>query len=217
MQQLAQALKLPIKAPSNDLRVMVEEKLRVIERDPLNTQVVVDLQEEGTKNLSLQDEEGQLLHIVPPVLSPGSCEPKLHVSSTHGVGPPWSSQEETEEVEPQQPLSEDSGLVHREPLTSIANDKKLARSSQEQAKAEELPQILAVVPELVQEGPVTSIASDKALTELEVNYAKLQEQLHCVSKENGLLKQCLEQKDQELRVLESVINQDKALLEEVNC
>ena len=103
-------------------------------------------------------------------------------------------------------------------MTSIINDKKLARSSQEEAKAEELPQILAVVPELVQEGPMTSIASDKALTELEVNYAtKLQEQLHCVNKENGLLKQCLEEKEQELRVLESVINQDKALLEEVNC
>ena len=42
-------------------------------------------------------------------------------------------------------------------------------------------------------------------------------QLHCANKENGLLKQCLEEKEQELRVLESVINQDKALLEEVNC
>ena len=65
LQQLAQALELPIEAPSNDLRVMVEEKLRVMERDTLNTQVVVNLQEEGTENLSFQDEEGQFLHIFP--------------------------------------------------------------------------------------------------------------------------------------------------------
>ena len=37
MQQLAQVLELPIKALSNDLRVIVEEKLRVMDKDPLNT------------------------------------------------------------------------------------------------------------------------------------------------------------------------------------
>ena len=58
MWQLAQGLELPIKACSNDLRVMVEKKLRAMDGNPLNTQVVVDLQEEGTDNLSLQDEEG---------------------------------------------------------------------------------------------------------------------------------------------------------------
>ena len=56
--QLAQALALPIKAPSNDSRVMVEEKLRSMDRNPLNTQVVVDLKEEGTENLLL-------LHSIP--------------------------------------------------------------------------------------------------------------------------------------------------------
>ena len=75
LQQLAQALELPIKAPSNDLRVMVEEKLRAMDRDPVNTQVVVDLQEEGTENLSLQDEEGQFLHVIPPVPSLDGHEP----------------------------------------------------------------------------------------------------------------------------------------------
>ena len=39
MQQLAQALELPIKAPSNDLRMMLEEKLRAMDSNPLNTQV----------------------------------------------------------------------------------------------------------------------------------------------------------------------------------
>ena len=75
LQQLAQALELPIKAPSNDLRVMVEEKLRAMDRDPVNTQVVVHLQEEGTENLSLQDEEGQFLHVIPPVPSLDGHEP----------------------------------------------------------------------------------------------------------------------------------------------
>ena len=62
LQQLAQALELPTSASSDDLRVMVEEKLRAMDRNPLNTQVVMDLQEEGTENLSLQNEEGQFLH-----------------------------------------------------------------------------------------------------------------------------------------------------------
>ena len=44
LQQLAQALELPTSASSDDLRVMVEEKLRAMDRNPLNTQVVMDLQ-----------------------------------------------------------------------------------------------------------------------------------------------------------------------------
>ena len=76
LQQLAQALELSIKAPSNDLRVMVEEKaIRAMDRDPVNTQVVVHLQEEGTGNLSLQDEKGQFLHVIPPVPSLDGHEP----------------------------------------------------------------------------------------------------------------------------------------------
>ena len=59
-----QALELPIKAPSNDLRVMVEEKLRAMNRNSQNAQVIVDLYEEGTENLSLQD-EGQFCMLFP--------------------------------------------------------------------------------------------------------------------------------------------------------
>ena len=70
LQQLAQALELPTSASSDDLRVIVEEKLRAIDRNPFNTQVVMNLQEEGTENLSLQDEEGQFLHVTSPVLAP---------------------------------------------------------------------------------------------------------------------------------------------------
>ena len=85
LQQLAQALKLPTNASNNDLRIMVEEKLRAMDRNPLSTQVVVDLQEEGTENLSLQDEEGQFL-LTSPILSPGrSSEPTPQASPTHVI------------------------------------------------------------------------------------------------------------------------------------
>ena len=53
LQQLAQALELPTGASSDDLRVMVEEKLRTMDRNPFNTQVVMNLQEERIENLSL--------------------------------------------------------------------------------------------------------------------------------------------------------------------
>ena len=73
-----------------------------------------------------------------------------------------------------------------------------------------------VVLELVQESPVTSIAGDEALTELEAKYAELQEQLHYTKEENSLLNQNLEEKEQKLSVLKDIMDQDKALLEEVN-
>ena len=47
----------------------------------MNTQVVVHLQEEGTENLSLQDEEGQFLHVIPPVPSLEGHEPPCTVFS----------------------------------------------------------------------------------------------------------------------------------------
>ena len=86
MQQLAQALELPIKAPSNDLRVIVDEKLRAMDRKPLNTPVVVDLKEEGIEYLSLQVEKVNFC-IFPPFLSLDSHKP------------PRNSQEETKEAE----------------------------------------------------------------------------------------------------------------------
>ena len=78
LQQLAQAIDLPIKTPSNDLTVMVEETLRAMDRNPLNTQVVVDLQEEGTENQSLHDEEGQFCMVSPKFFL-------LMVVNLHGV------------------------------------------------------------------------------------------------------------------------------------
>ena len=199
--QLAQALELPIKAPSNDLRVMVEEKLTAMDRDPVNTQVVVHLQEEGTENLSLQDEESQFLHVIPQFLL-------LMVMRLHGVL-------KTKEAELQQLLEAGSEPVQEGPMASTASDKPLTGGFQGEAKEEELQQPLMVVSELVQESPVTSIAGDEALTELEAKYAELQEQLHYTKEENSLLNQNLEEKEQKLSVLKDIMDQDKALLEEV--
>ena len=65
---------------------------------------------------------------------------------------------------------------------------------------------------------MTSIAGDETLTELEAEYAKLQKQLYCTNEENNLLKQCLEDKEQIiLGVSKGLMDQDKALLEEVSC
>ena len=46
LQQLAQALELPIIASSDDLRAMIEEKLRAMDKNPPDTQVVVDVEKE---------------------------------------------------------------------------------------------------------------------------------------------------------------------------
>ena len=63
---------------------------------------------------------------------------------------------------------------------------------------------------------MTSIAGNEALTKLEAKYGKLQEQLYCTNEENNLLKQNLEEQEQKLSVLKDVMDQDKALLEEVS-
>ena len=102
-------------------------------------------------------------------------------------------------------------------MASTASDKPLTGGFQGEATEEELQQPLVVVSELVQGSPVTSIAGDEALTELEAKYAELQEQLHYTKEENSLLNQNLEEKEQNLTVLKDIMDQDKALLEEVSC
>ena len=101
-------------------------------------------------------------------------------------------------------------------MAATTSDKPLIGGFQGEAKEEELQQPLVVVSELVHESPVTSIAGDEALTELEAKYAELQEQLHYTKEENNLLNQNLEEKEQKLSVLKDIIDQDKALLEEVS-
>ena len=66
LQQLAQALSLPVAAPSADLQVMVEEKVRELERDPANVQLVVNEISDGLQSLELQDENGTFLETTIP-------------------------------------------------------------------------------------------------------------------------------------------------------
>ena len=60
LQQLETALELLPRATGDDLRVMLEEKLKAMAKNPSSIQVVVDEQEDGTEKLSLQ---GLLLSI----------------------------------------------------------------------------------------------------------------------------------------------------------
>ena len=118
----------------------------------------------------MQD-EGQFLHVIPPV------------PSLDGHEPPRCSQEETKEAELQQLLEAGSEPVQEGPMASTASDKSLTGGIQGEAKEKELQQPLVVVSELVQGSPVTSFAGDEALTELEAKYAELQEQLYCTKEE----------------------------------
>ena len=105
MQQLAQALELPTSASSDDLRVMVEEKLRAMDRNPFNTQVVMDIQDEGTENLS----------VTSPALSPDSgSQSTPWASPTHVPECPEVSQGEKIEKEVQEALVADSAQAQGE-------------------------------------------------------------------------------------------------------
>ena len=61
LRQLAQALDIPVAASMADLKVMVEEKPRELERDPVNVQMVVKEIPDGSQSLELQDESGTFL------------------------------------------------------------------------------------------------------------------------------------------------------------
>ena len=49
LHQLSQALDLPVPASMADLKVMVEEKLRELKRDPVNVQIVVKEIPDGSR------------------------------------------------------------------------------------------------------------------------------------------------------------------------
>ena len=78
LRQLAQALGLPVTASSADLQVMVEEKLRELERDPKNVQLVVNEISDGLQSLELQDENGTFLETTTPDSSKASTPAEVH-------------------------------------------------------------------------------------------------------------------------------------------
>ena len=78
---LAQYLDLPVSGTSPDLQIMVEGKLRELQRDPANVQLVIKEISSGLQRLELHDESGVFLEVsVPdecPTLAPASFCPSL--------------------------------------------------------------------------------------------------------------------------------------------
>ena len=72
LRQLAQALDLPVTASMADLKVMIEEKLRELESDPVNVKIVVKEIPDGSQNLELQDESGTFLEATASTCSKAS-------------------------------------------------------------------------------------------------------------------------------------------------
>ena len=66
LRQLAQALELPIGGNSADLQVMVEGKLREMERDPSSVQIVLEKDDEYGQTMLLEDESGPFLQVGTP-------------------------------------------------------------------------------------------------------------------------------------------------------
>ena len=153
LQQLAQALELPTSDSSDDLRVMVEEKLRAMDRNPLNTQVLMDLQEEGTENLSLQDEEGQFLHVTSPVLSPDSgSQSTPWASPTHVPECPEVSQGEKIEKEVQEALIADSAQAQGELTAPTIQNEEFTELKADHVKLQEQLQCVIDETNLLRQG-----------------------------------------------------------------
>ena len=78
---LAQSLDLPVTGTSSDLQVMVEGKLKELEQDPANVELVMKEVSGGLQRLELHDEGGAFLEVsVPdrrPTLAPVSSCPSL--------------------------------------------------------------------------------------------------------------------------------------------
>ena len=66
LRQLAQALELPIVGNSADLQVMVEGKLREMERDPSSVQVVLEKDTGNGQTMLLEDESEPFLLVGTP-------------------------------------------------------------------------------------------------------------------------------------------------------
>ena len=80
LRQLAQALELPVATSNANLQIMVEEKLRGLERDPKNVQLVVKETSDGSQCLELQDESGPFLEATTPNRSQASTPAEIHES-----------------------------------------------------------------------------------------------------------------------------------------
>ena len=97
LRQLAQALDLPVTGSSGDLQIMVEGKLREVERDPMNVQLVVKENTDGSQCLELQDESGPFLETTITDGSKASTPAETHGSCLSLAGSQGSVIEQSTE------------------------------------------------------------------------------------------------------------------------
>ena len=106
-QLLAQALDVPTSGTGPDLQVMVEGKLRELEHDPANVQLVIKEISGGQHKLELHDESGAFLEVSDPgehsILAPASSCPSL-ASSRESVSDELTGTELTTKKEVQESL-----------------------------------------------------------------------------------------------------------------
>ena len=91
LRQLAQTLDLPVTASMVDLKVMVDEKLRELERDPVNVQIVVKEIPDGSQSLELQDESGTFLKATASTCSKASTPVDILGSHSSLSSSQWST------------------------------------------------------------------------------------------------------------------------------
>ena len=100
LRQLAQALELPVTASGANLQIMVEERLRELERVPENVQLVIEEIPGGSENLQLQDERGIFLETTSPKCSKASSPVEVQQSSSLLTGSPGTISEQSSELGP---------------------------------------------------------------------------------------------------------------------
>ena len=113
LRQLAQALELPITGGNADLQVIVEGKLREMERDPSSVQVVLkESIVEGQQTILLEDENGTFLETVTPEHSRDPTPTLSEVTSTECITVKDGSQQQgtSSESETEDEQTEDEQL-----------------------------------------------------------------------------------------------------------
>ena len=103
LRQLAQALGLPSAGNSSDLQVIVEGKLREMERDPSGVQLVLEEDVGGGQQAILLEESGPFLEIVSPGHSrgqtPAQSVVKVPLSESGSVTGDSQQQDGSSEIE----------------------------------------------------------------------------------------------------------------------
>ena len=98
LRQLAQALELPVTTSGANLHIMVEERLRELERVPENVQLVIEEIPDGSENLQFQDEQGIFLETATPKCSKASSPVEVQESSSLLTSSPGTISEQSSKL-----------------------------------------------------------------------------------------------------------------------